>query len=485
MDYMNLGQVSRKTGLRAKQNTKKDVNGMEDIDDFFVEEDSSVDDDAEQERSSRNGKDRNLARKLSFKKSPEKNLNLTTSGSGSSPRKSPRKSLQRKQTESPLLPALDVNHRESNDIFEPASPIASDHYLRSLETLSPINSKTDKKSASMTKKIALGKNNKKRKIDISDNENNQSDEEADDESDFEDARQNLETEKLIAKKSKRQSNKNSPIKPKSNNSKAKTSTTKRTATTTTTRQRLPSEPITSDTEPIRRSSRTKIPALAWWRNEKVIYEARKENDTIVNQVKKIVHVPEPEKIVRNRSHTNRKTITSGAHTKKIDKSTTNGGSVEVEYESDPEVSGSEWYKDGSLKAEVFEGPGSDNKVERVIAWAPSKEDYAHPVKNEHDDFQLAVLFDQDKEFSAAGMLEIPFGGQKSMKNNDDTYFIFHVVKGLLEVTVSDNVFIVTRGCSFEIPMGNFYQFVNKGKSVVKLFFVQSKYVTIDPNEEWD
>lgn len=42
MDYMNLGVRSRKTGLNAKENIKKDEYSMESIDEFFKDDESSV-----------------------------------------------------------------------------------------------------------------------------------------------------------------------------------------------------------------------------------------------------------------------------------------------------------------------------------------------------------------------------------------------------------------------------------------------------------
>lgn len=42
MDYMNLGVRSRKTGLNAKENIRKDEYSMESIDDFFKDDESSV-----------------------------------------------------------------------------------------------------------------------------------------------------------------------------------------------------------------------------------------------------------------------------------------------------------------------------------------------------------------------------------------------------------------------------------------------------------
>jgi centromere protein C len=132
--------------------------------------------------------------------------------------------------------------------------------------------------------------------------------------------------------------------------------------------------------------------------------------------------------------------------------------------------------------DTFEGHGSDVKSNRLIAWAPGTENFSNSIIADQDNFKLAILFDKNREFIAAGMMLIPPNGVKSLKSTDTTYFVFYCISGVIEVTLSGNVFLIKKGCSLEVPMGNFYQFVNKGKKDATLFFVQTRGHDVD---DWD
>ncbi|OWB57997.1 hypothetical protein B5S28_g3985 [[Candida] boidinii] len=325
---------------------------------------------------------------------------------------------------------------------------------------------------------------------------------------------------------------------------------------------------------IRRSSRTKIKPVAFWRNEKVVYERDDAEDPFDQKIKEIIHVPEviPEKrrqsyyyapivpplsqskksstksnnTAKPKARNNKrkaseiieevdvdeiidaepenlengegpedelqvedgpeedyeeeeetKSIKKGRPQKKKAKKATNSKKAkptrappaeasedEVSLEEPIEsIQGAEWIDDGSLLAPIFEGPGSENMIERTIAWAPNRAKNVSVIQNNEEMFKIATLFDQDSEFSGGGIIEIPVGSRKAIKSNDDTYFIFYVIDGVLEVTISHNTFVAKKGCSFEVPMGNFYQFENIHNNSVKLFFVQAKYVVVEPSDD--
>ncbi|KAH3663848.1 hypothetical protein OGAPHI_005251 [Ogataea philodendri] len=251
---------------------------------------------------------------------------------------------------------------------------------------------------------------------------------------------------------------------------------------------------------VRRSSRTRVTPVAWWRNEKIIYETRTENGTYVKQIKDVLHRPEAKPVTRKRrqssvtptTKTRRRSRTPRVQSEEPVPAAVQPKIVEQpveeqknEQEEAQQLDGGEWLQKNSLTIPVFEGPGSENQIERTVAWAPNKSKNISIIKNSEEFFRIATLFDQDSEFSGGGIIEIPVGSRKAIKSNDDTYFIFFVIQGVLEVTLSHSPFVVVSGCSFEVPMGNFYQFDNKGKTVVKLFFVQSKYVVVSSPEDDD
>lgn len=270
----------------------------------------------------------------------------------------------------------------------------------------------------------------------------------------------------------------------------------------------------STEEPIRRSKRVRMAPLAYWRNERVVYE-KKQGD-LVPTVKEIITVDEPEPVKlnteRNKSRkgsraNSRANSTVNSRRPSISRSraasrrtspvrrrqkTTKSNVITEEDEEESNanananandeelavkdglVKGSEWIKEGHLSIDTFTGHGSEERNRRLIAWAPVSQNLSNNIVNATDNFKLSILFDQNREFSATGMMHIPIGGVKSMKSTDSTYFVFYCISGILEVTLSGSVFMINTGCSLEVPMGNFYQFVNKGTKVANLFFVQTR-----------
>lgn len=242
---------------------------------------------------------------------------------------------------------------------------------------------------------------------------------------------------------------------------------------------------------LRRSSRVSVPRLAYWRNERQTFV--KHAGEQLPSLAEVIRVDEPVQESRSRAPSRRSTsIRARSRARSKSRSRTSrdpsrhgsratslsrGVSSEDEEElavGNGEYSGSEWIRQGFLKIDTFEGHGSDAKSNRLIAWAPGTEAYSTSVVNATDHFKLAILFDKNREFIASGMMSIPPGGSKSLKSTDTTYFVFYCISGILEVTLSGSLFLIKKGCSLEVPMGNFYQFENKGKKDATLFFVQTR-----------
>lgn len=457
MNLMNLGKVSRKTGRKAKSTVKRDSNGMDNISEYF-ENASSSDDDVKSD---------GLVRRLSF--------------------------------------ALDNGpaHRIDNDVFDPVSPPRSrpTEDLSSLEKMSPIDSKKrpGRKAASVTKEMALGRS-KKRASSLSKGPTtpqlhhllNSDSEEPDLNSHTKDAQhiphQRSTTPRKFSPMRARptspppaQSRSPSPLPPSPPPQLVQKQTKNRRLKTIIS----DSDSESLSTQPLRRSSRHKVAPLAFWRNERVVYKPTKQNGALVQEFNDVLHVPEPPE--RKRRRTSRASSAQPRNSRRNnainnnnnnDNSTSDDESAQIS-----KLKGSEWLKEGSLSVDVLEGPGSDREVKRVIAWSPDLNTF-ETRKTAEDNFSLAVLFDQDREFAAAGMLELPVQGVKLSKINEDTYFIFHLVEGIVEISVNDSSFIASKGCSFEVPLGNTYKLINKGSNVARLFFVQAKYVILDPDEEW-
>ncbi|KAH3679727.1 hypothetical protein WICMUC_000758 [Wickerhamomyces mucosus] len=259
-------------------------------------------------------------------------------------------------------------------------------------------------------------------------------------------------------------------------------------------------------QPTRRSSRIRIAPLAFWRNERVVYQ--KQRGDVVPSVKEIITIKENIEPLRQRSQSrmggvSRSRKNSRMPSRKNSRMPSRKNSrlpsrvvtpIQSEDESErddiideTEDEKSKWIKTGFLKIDTYSGHGQDSKTPRLIAWAPGTENFSTSVRNQSgDNFKLSILFDQNREFIASGMMLLPPGGRKSLKSTDATYFVFYCIRGKIEVTLSGSTFIIKKGCSIEIPMGNFYQFINKNSTQdAALFFVQTKGGNDDDDDDDD
>lgn len=243
---------------------------------------------------------------------------------------------------------------------------------------------------------------------------------------------------------------------------------------------LPSPPP----EGLRRSKRTRIAPLAYWRNERIVYSRASQvgedldqaltvdiKNVPLQEIREVVHVPEVQK--KNAARRGRLPKDS-AGTAKPKKSK---DEPEVyDYESDPEIEGSQWFRHKSLEMKVF----VDEKREtRRVAWTPDGYDFMPPKKNRrglqlHEKFQVAFLNGGGLDGMEAGILELPFEGFKALSTSGQTQYVFHVVKGLIEVTINTDKFVATKGCSIEVLKQNTFGFKNIGQGTARLFYVQGE-----------
>lgn len=244
---------------------------------------------------------------------------------------------------------------------------------------------------------------------------------------------------------------------------------------------LPSPPP----DGLRRSRRTKIAPLAFWRNERIVYTRADDNDddpdsTLINdirriplqEIKEVVHIPDVATAVGAKKRGRLRSRTSPPKMRKLKKD-----EESYDYESDPEIAGLEWFTRRFLPV-AFDS--LDGKTLRNIAWTPDGGDFVLPRDTDGDEsYKIATLFDADRHFIAGGLLDFPFEGFKSLRDSGDKQLMCHVVKGLIEVSLNRTTFVVTRGCSFEVPRNSSYGFKNIGQDSARLFFVQSQQVERD------
>lgn len=259
---------------------------------------------------------------------------------------------------------------------------------------------------------------------------------------------------------------------------------------------IPSSPISStrvrehvfdeeqdETQPVRRSDRIKIPTLDYWRNEKIVYQ-RKNQSPALDIVKIVTY--DDDKVPNLKD--------DGRENNKLDNTT------EFEYDSDvskqaegltnenasrhnnkqfrlkknvvKDTRNGSWLKDGEFKANVFKNKKSFASAPETVAYAPGTYQMEKVKQNNSEKYSLAIIFDKHKDLFASGMLKIPNGGKRTVTSSQNAFITFYMIRGILEVMLNKQKFIVTSGSTFQVPAFNSYAFRNKGYQEVQLFFVQ-------------
>ncbi|KAF9434640.1 hypothetical protein BGZ76_007677 [Entomortierella beljakovae] len=229
-----------------------------------------------------------------------------------------------------------------------------------------------------------------------------------------------------------------------------------------------------DQEGVRRSHRTKILPLEFWKNERVIVE---KSTDLLPAIKAVLRAHTEEPPVRSNkrkraSANNTKQSGTGKlvapRRRKQAKPEEEGDSSSLE-ESD--ARGGMGLKDevASKKAEVMVF-GTDELTSQVIAESKDSLKFREVEGGEYL-FHRGL---EDSDSIASGVIKIMAGGKKPTGNTNKSSMVFFVIKGLVQVTVHETDFVVSTGGRFLVPRGNQYKISNISKKESMLFFTQNK-----------
>ncbi|EMR08089.1 hypothetical protein PNEG_03529 [Pneumocystis murina B123] len=203
----------------------------------------------------------------------------------------------------------------------------------------------------------------------------------------------------------------------------------------------------------RRSLRTKVAPLAYWRNERIVYELgeRRKSGPAMPKIKEIIRV-DPISIPNRHKGTSRTKNTN--FKKKLIKS---------EMPSDDE-----WEEKVDVECEVINWHDKKPIVKRIAYPASSyaPKDVANAIIKFQKTFDEAPFF-------ATGVMDLPRGGEKATKPSKHNVMTFVILEGAVEATVHQTSFRLKRGSHFIVPRGNYYSIRNIANKVSRLFFTQA------------
>jgi centromere protein C len=216
-----------------------------------------------------------------------------------------------------------------------------------------------------------------------------------------------------------------------------------------------------------RSGRTSFKPLAYWRNERVEFDKDEAEDAfagrrnkskfVLPSVREVVRVDEPEPEVRPKS---RRGGGGGGSSKK---------GVGKRGRRSRRSSGFEEEEEDDGPAEVWElDPGT--VTGEVVVWQPEYE-FSPPAPNDlvsvmdkqlaisgaaikttevvGGEFRYAKVFSEG--FIGAGVVDLPPGAIKRLKNSRKVFMIFFVHAGRVLVTVQETSFRISKGGIFIVP----------------------------------
>ncbi|KAF9908363.1 hypothetical protein EC991_009915 [Linnemannia zychae] len=248
---------------------------------------------------------------------------------------------------------------------------------------------------------------------------------------------------------------------------------------------------------VRRSSRTKVAPLEYWKNEKLVFE-KAVDEGVAGQVIKAVLRAQPEegetvRVKKTRGGKKRKfTPRSEIHAPPARRQRTGRG---VGEKLSTQRSEAEDFVDDSMDEEQVELAtkgvreefrqsaetlvyGSDEVVKRVVAESQSSIQFRNVQSGEYQ-FHRGL---EDADTVVSGTMKIKPDGRKPVNSGSNTSMVFYVIKGLVQVHVHETQFVLSAGGRFLVPRGNTYSIVNLSTKDSTLFFVQTKPPRADTAE---
>ncbi|KAJ3211746.1 Acylphosphatase-1 [Entophlyctis luteolus] len=253
-------------------------------------------------------------------------------------------------------------------------------------------------------------------------------------------------------------------------------------------------------QPRRRSSRTSIPPLQFWKGEHPEYLLVRDDSSGVNVpvlsrivapgaeslaqrtrigVREPLAVSDMDSLSEGSCSPNKRTNTKSKSMRRKSGSSTHRSRRNDDEEDENSNSNDDVFINGKLQ-EPASGPhalpvidpiSGQEKIRDILF---SKSDI-NPTKFRKCRIHRTFLVE---DFCGAGFMEIPAKSEKSEKNSGSTAVIFYVLSGRVDVALHESTFSAGTGANFLIPPKNTYNIINPSKSkTARVYFVQARAPT--------
>ncbi|KAK9370824.1 Mif2/CENP-C like-domain-containing protein [Lipomyces kononenkoae] len=240
--------------------------------------------------------------------------------------------------------------------------------------------------------------------------------------------------------------------------------------------------LSSEDEPVRRSSRTRMKPLEYWKNERIIYNLVRdvERGEAVPTIKSVIRAS-PE-IKQEMPESNKKSILTplGNSAPRLKRRR------DAKSDMDSNVNFINACDTEGIVAEV-EKYSTGERIRRRVAVPSTSLSYI-TVCNESSNFEFAKTFEEEGGFIATGIVRLPANaGSKGCRRTRANSLVFCVLEGTVRVVLNQEVsFKIERNGHFLVPRGNSYSLENAGRKMAVLFYTQgtdSLYNALEMQQE--
>ncbi|KAK9241008.1 Mif2/CENP-C like-domain-containing protein [Lipomyces kononenkoae] len=233
--------------------------------------------------------------------------------------------------------------------------------------------------------------------------------------------------------------------------------------------RRPSCPQSFGVYSVRRSGRTRMKPLEYWKNERIVYNLVRdaERGQAVPTIKAVIR-PSPEVKKDMPESDKKKSIPTklGYSTPRIKRQR------DIESDIESQISFINACDAEEIVTEVEEYPTGD-RIRRRVAVPSTSLSYI-TVCNESSNFEFVKTFEEDGGFLATGLVRLPANaGSKGCRRTHANSLVFCVLEGTVKVILNKEVsFKIQRSGHFLVPRGNSYSLENVGRKMAVLFYTQ-------------
>lgn len=219
---------------------------------------------------------------------------------------------------------------------------------------------------------------------------------------------------------------------------------------------------------LRRSDRVRIAPLQFWKNERILYSVQEGEDMNTGKIPSIRQIfqrQDDEEAVEPERKKKKVTRAKSGPDLAFQRALKTAKDL-VKDDSFLTRKIHTYTPDGHLSKELSE--------DVILAWGGNinKNKFMEIPGSTH---KLLPLYPNiSGNGIASGIMLLEPNSEKSFKPSHQTEYFFFVVNGIVEVNISENIFSVSTGGSFRVPMGNYYLVKNTTDIESRLFMVQAK-----------